>query len=130
MYKRQVWDFSLELIDINGNAKGWFRQGPSNVWDDLWIAPSGGLQAPFDTLLIDPAFDIHQVVAIRFDESGMWTQPFPIDPTTGGGGGGWNAWASFSVDIPEPTTLSLLGLSLIGLGLAAGRRRREAKTDD
>ena len=42
-----------------------------------------------------------------------------IDTKDAGEGGG-------GPDTPEPTTLSLLGIGLIGLGLAVKRRRRRA----
>ena len=125
-----VWDVSLELIDINGYAKGWFQVGPANAWGNFWITPSGGLQDPFNVLVTDPLFDITRVVAVRFDESGMWSNQFPINPTTGTTTGAWNAWNSLVVEIPEPTSIALLGLSLAAMGVAVGRRRREATTDD
>ncbi|HCZ15699.1 MAG TPA: hypothetical protein DHV85_14155 [Candidatus Accumulibacter sp.] len=116
-----VWDLSLELIDSNGRSRGWFRFGPANVWDTFWISPNLGLQNPFSFYWSDPLFDITQVVAVRFDESGMVSQPFPINPT--GAGPAWNAWNSLRIEVPEPTTLALMGLSLAVLGGATRRRR-------
>jgi hypothetical protein len=118
-----VWDLSLELIDVTGKSRGWFRYGPANLWETFWISPNGGLQDPFNFYWSDPLFDITQVLAVRFNESGMRSQPFPIVGT----GIGWNAWDHLLIEVPEPTTLALLGLSLTALGATARRRRESAK---
>lgn len=118
---RGVWDLSLELMDVNGRSRGWFRFGPANLWDTFWISPNLGLQNPFSFYWSDPLFDITKVVAMRFNESGMQSQPFPIDPTTGLAVAAWNVWDSVKVEVPEPGTLVLIGLSLSLLGLAARR---------
>lgn len=125
-----VWDLSLELIDGNGRSRGWFRFGPANVWDTFWISPNLGLQNPFSFYWSDPLFDITQVVAVRFDESGMFSQPFPINPT--GMGPAWNAWNSLRIEVPEPTSLALIGLSLALLGIVSQHRQavcRRSPTD-
>lgn len=122
-----VWDLSLELIDVNGNSRGWFRSGPANVWETFWISPNGREQNPFDFYWTDPLFDITQVLAVRFNESGMFSAPFPINPTTGTTDGGWNAWNSLFIKVPEPATLALLGLSLLALGATTRCRRESAK---
>lgn len=121
---RGVWDLSLELIDVNGLSRGWFRFGPANLWDTFWIRPNLGLQGPFSSYWTDPLFDITQVLAVRFNESGMQSQPFPIDPT--GQGPAWNAWNSLTIEVPEPTALALMGLSLAALGATTARRRRQS----
>ncbi|RDE52346.1 MAG: PEP-CTERM sorting domain-containing protein [Candidatus Accumulibacter meliphilus] len=119
-----VWDLSLELIDVNGKSRGWFRYGPANLWDTFWISPNGREQDPFDFYWNESLFDITQVLAVRFNESGMRSAPF--FPSVGEGIG-WNAWNSLQIKVPEPATLALLGLSLAALGATARRRREPAK---
>jgi hypothetical protein len=117
-----VWDFSLELLDANGNSRGWFRGMPPNLWAEYCIDPTRGVQGIFDFFYTDPAFDLSQVIAIRLNESGRssgWL-PNPGGPNLPPY---WNAWNHLEVRrIPEPSSFVLLALG-IG-GLAALRLRR------
>ncbi len=106
-----VSDLSVELIDINGKTKGWFKEGP--------VTESWGT-VTFDTDIIgdqnsfkgkrDLGFDIEQVVKIRFDET--WrgkVYNYTIAQ---------NAWGKVILT-PEPATLVLLALG----GLILAKRR-------
>ncbi len=99
-----VWDVSLELIDVNGNSRGWFIFGPAPFWANAWIDPSiSAAQPPFTNSFEVGPFDITKVVAIRLDESWMGdTLSTDIDPTTGQFNP-WNAWDHLRVEpIPRP----------------------------
>lgn len=120
-----VWDFSLELIDAAGRSRGWFASGPAPAWATYWISPDiAAVQGPFTTFIDQPGFDITTVVAIRLDEAGMQSAPFPVDPTFNGLA--WNAWNHLSItEVPEPSTMVLLLTG--GLGLVGYRLRRRAQ---
>lgn len=120
-----VWDFSLELIDAAGRTRGWFASGaPLPAWATYWIRPDiAAVQGPFNAFHNQPGFDITTVVAIRLDEAGMASMPFPVDPTLNGTA--WNAWNHLSVtSIPEPSSVFLLATGALGLMVYARRRRQ------
>lgn len=122
-----VWDVSLELIDDQGRSRGWFFPDPAgsglaDVWSVWWIDVELGPQGVFSEYYSEPGFDLGRVVAIRLNESGMESGPFPADPT--GNGIFWNAWDHLIVKVPEPPTLALFALALAGIGTF---RRRTAK---
>ena len=116
-----IWDVSLELIDINGNAVGWFLPGPVNgIWQDHWIK-AYNLQDQGNWEFYDGsggAFDITQVIAIRLNESGMFSPQIPFAPAPGGGPVPqtpifWNAWNHLVVKAPEPESLMLFVLGVL-----------------
>jgi hypothetical protein len=123
-----VWDFSIELIDINGFVRGWFVAFPpavNNLWqtivlDPTLLVPQGFIPGPIQ----DAGFDITQVTTIRLDEAGMTSAVFPVPPAGGSLGGPnimWNAWNHLQViAVPEP---SLSGLLVFGAALLLFRRR-------
>jgi hypothetical protein len=119
-----VWDFSLELIDAAGRSRGWFASGPAPAWASHWIRPDvAAVQGPFTHFFDQPGFDITTVVAIRLDEAGMLSSPFPVDPALNGVA--WNAWNHLSVTaVPEPSTFTLSLLALTSFGMHRLRRRR------
>ncbi len=125
-----VWDVSVELIDINGRTKAWFLPGPAPNWANvtLNLSSNAAMQGGF-LLMLDPLFDITMVTAIRFDESGIWSMPFPLTPAGialppgGPNGPGWNAWNHVRI-IPEPSTLTLAGIAALGSLLLVKLRGR------
>ncbi|MEL6741099.1 MAG: hypothetical protein AAFP26_10630 [Planctomycetota bacterium] len=115
-----VWDVSMELIDMNGNARYWAKIGPTGGWNEYEIClddPMG--QDPFNSFFEDPGFDITQVASIRFDESGIWSMPFDLSNPAGQNTFAWNAWNHVRIT-PTPGGVVLLAAA----GLVAGRRRR------
>lgn len=122
-----VWDVSLELIDADGRSRGWFRPGLgtpdiTDLWGLFWLDLTLGDQDDFLSF-VEPGFDITRVVAIRFNEAGMRSAPFPLPPP-GTTGLFWNAWDSVTVEVPEPSSLTLIALAAGLLGV--GRRRASA----
>ena len=113
-----IWDLSVELIDVNGNARGWFLSMPAIGWSFHRIIVNQGAQTGFQ-FFEDPGFDITQVTTIRLDEAGMMVNFPAAPPGSQPGYWDWNAWNSLSVT-PAPGTLALLTLG----GLFAKRRRR------
>lgn len=115
-----VWDVSLELIDVNGNSRGWFWPMPNpDAWGGYTIFVNQGAQGVFSNYFTDPGFDITQVVAIRLDESGR-NIDFPVSGPIPGFA--WNAWDSLRVEVPEPADFGLFVLGLYTLSLAQRRR--------
>lgn len=102
-----VWDVSVELIDINGNTRGWFLSDPPVGWTDQWImANQIGPQDNWVHIEAGP-FDITQVASIRLDEAGMSVE-FPAPPEgTNPEIWDWNAWNHLRV---EPKGGSIHGL--------------------
>jgi hypothetical protein len=114
-----VWDISLVLIDQNGRSRGWFLPDPTaagiaNLWGQYMIAPSAGKpQGLFSWFFNEPGFDIDNVIAIRLNESGMFSAPFPPGPGTTLDA--WNAWNSLRVQVPSPAPLALMAFGLTAL---------------
>ena len=114
-----VWDISLELIDINGNSVGWFQSMPvHDVWQEFWIKAYSLTDQQGFEFFDGGNFDITQVVAIRLNESGILSMPFPIGPPARPDGSipivpAWNAWNHLRVDVPEPGTLGLFMTILV-----------------
>ncbi|MBC8239046.1 MAG: PEP-CTERM sorting domain-containing protein [Alphaproteobacteria bacterium] len=118
-----IWDFSLELFDINGNSAGWFGTPPTANWGNFVINPSlASAQGPFLSYIEQPGFDLSQVIVIRLNESSQGGLRFdprplgpPIPPT-----GPWNAWNHLRVrlPVPEPATVLIFALGLAGLAFS------------
>ena len=119
-----IWDLSVELIDINNNSRGWFSSGVPNTWGTHSINPGIGSQGIFNAYYSQPGFDLSKVVAIRFDEAGMWSPSFPTAPVGAPPGLMWNAWNHVQVT-PEPSTLLLIGFGLMGLTWVVRRKNEE-----
>lgn len=121
-----IWDVSLELIDANGRARGWFMPMPPNPgeWQEHWIWLNKDMpQGPFTFFYTDAEFDLSNVVAIRLDEAG--NSVTINDPTTGLPGV-WNAWNHVTIKhtpiIPEPFSATLAMMGLGALALRTSRR--------
>jgi len=115
-----VWDVSVELLDANGNWRGWFRPGPPTNWSQQWINFEEGDQDGWvfqDT----PGFDLWSVVAIRFDEAASLGMSFPVPPPGAQPDfWDWNAFNHITL-VPAPGVGALLAF---GGSLVAARRRR------
>lgn len=107
-----VWDVSLELIDVFGNARGWFLSMPPSVWTDYWITVNDLTSQMFDFFFQDPGFDSSQVAGIRLNESGLVSAQFPLNPVSGQPIY-WNAWDHLVVVVPVPPAV-LLMLPMLG----------------
>jgi len=94
-----VWDFSLELIDVNGNSRGWFGVPPNTSWGVFSIDPSSAVaQVPFSVVITSGVFDITHVTTIRLNESSQGGIAFIDNPAQEGDSTTpWNAWNSLSV---------------------------------
>ncbi len=123
---------SLTLIDANGFTRGWFlgplmppQPPPPPVWGNFTIDPSlVGPQGPFTGFVGNPLFDIKSVVGIQLDEAGrILALPVPSPPVPVPGAPLWNAWNHLEV-VPEPSTLTALGIGVLALVGWAARRRR------
>lgn len=127
-----VMGVSLTLIDANGFTRGWFLgpvlppiPPPPPVWGNFTIDPSlVGPQGPFSGFVGNPLFDIKNVVGIQLDEAGrVQMLPVPPPPVPVPGMPLWNAWNHLEV-VPEPSTLTALGIGALALIGWAVRRRR------
>ena len=92
-----IWDVSVELVDIQGNSRGWFLKDPPIGWHEYWILVGLGDQEGFDFVESGP-FDVTQVTQIRLDESGFVVDFPPAPPGTRQDIWDWNAWDHFRVE--------------------------------
>ncbi len=118
-----ISNLSVELIDIKGNSQGWFSSSVPNTWGVHSINTGIGVQGIFNAFISQPGFDITKVVAIRFDEAGMWSPTFQAAPAGAPPGLMWNAWNHVQV-IPEPSPFLLLGFGLIGFTWVTRRQNK------
>jgi hypothetical protein len=115
-----VWDLSVELMDKNGNWRGWFRSMPPPDWSQQWINFDETDQDGW-MFYEDPGFDLWSVVGIRFDEAGSTSTTFPAPPPGAQPDfWDWNAFNHITL-IPSPGATSL---SVLVAGMLAPRRRR------
>ena len=129
-----VWDFSLELFDVNNNSIGWFGVPPGTTWASVTIDPSIQMpQGPFTAFFANGpggpgAFDLTKVAFIRLNESSQTGVSFGTFPVIAGGPiitGPWNAWNHIAT--PEPASLLLLALGLVGLAVLRERDSRRLR---
>ncbi len=119
-----IWDVSFELIDTEGDARGWFGMPGTNAWQTQQINfDVAGPQGLFTFFSEDPGFDIDSVVQFRFNESaqGGASASFPVDPALGTVTP-WNSWDSVLV-VPVPGTALILILGIAGLSVLTRRTR-------
>lgn len=115
-----VWDLSVELMDANGNWRGWFLFGPPPNWSQQWINFDEMDQNGW-VFYEDPGFDLWSVTGIRFDEAGSTSMTFPVPPDGAQPGfWDWNAFNHITL-VPTPGVGALLALA--GSCLATRRRR-------
>lgn len=114
-----VWDVSVELLDANGNWRGWFLSMPPTGWSNQWLNFDEGDQngwMSFET----PGFDLWSVVGIRFDEAGATSAAFPVPPAGSQPDfWDWNAFNHITL-VPTPGAGAVLALA----GGCLLRRRR------
>ena len=118
-----VFAIGVELIDINGLSKGWYRERPlPTKWDSSYMLNvSNGLQGPFTAFGEDTGFQLNSVMKIRFNEASLPSDPFVVDDPTGNGAA-WNVWSYLDV-VPEPSPL--LAFGLVGVLAVCRRRKRQ-----
>ncbi len=115
-----VWDLSIELLDKNGNWRGWFLMGPPTDWSQQWINFDETDQNGW-MFYEDPGFDLWSVVGIRFDEAGSTSMTFPTPPP-GAQPDFWD-WNAFNHITLVPTPGTAILPALAGSLLAIRRRR-------
>ncbi len=90
---RGIRDLSLEVIDANGNSRGWFMSNPKSNWAEYVIDPSKtGPQGLFRIYKGSSSFDITHVVTIRLGETVRGRTFFREPVPTTGSRLSWNAW--------------------------------------
>lgn len=115
-----VWDLSVELMDKNGNWRGWFLFGPPPDWSQQWINFDEMDQNGW-VFYEDPGFDLWSVVGIRFDEAASTSTTFPVPPPGAQPDfWDWNAFNHITL-VPTPGVGALMALA--GGCLVARRRR-------
>lgn len=118
-----VLGFGIELIDLEGESRGWFKQMPIPLWSENHFvfdptSPGIGL---FDFFAQDAGFELTKVMRIRLSVAADPFRPFR-DPEPGPPPHR-NAWSAFShlYVVPEPASSAAIA---IGIGLLLRRRRK------
>jgi len=110
----ELLDATGTQIDSYGSTLGstWFALNIDVSGTSFWSATTTGLVAQFD-IATGNVLNSWNVTGTN----GTWGLAVYGEVTQGGGGGG--------INVPEPSTLLLMGGSLLGIGFA--RRRRERR---
>jgi hypothetical protein len=108
---------SLNITGVGSQTNGTWSFSGSGATSYLYFHFGNG----GDSSATNPDYFIFQLTTPGGNASGTWA--------AGGTGAEWNGMSNIGVvssgnRVPEPTTLALLGMGLVGLGLA--RRRKKA----
>jgi hypothetical protein len=120
-------DFSTIFIPTVATFNDFYFDGSNLPVSPLWTV--GGFSFELDTIV---SFDNVGPVVGAIGSGTMTGGGFDPTPfawsfsSDTSGGGSQFAFSSTNVPVPDPATLGVLGIGLMGLGFAAYRRRRDA----
>jgi hypothetical protein len=118
-----IISLGLPTLELSSGTWVWSQDGdlPGDTIDQKWKpALDAAITTPGGTVLpADDAIDL-----IDFGATSSAPVQFSSDAITAGGGIGSFEIIGEQVIVPEPSSITLLGSALLGLGLVCLRRRR------